>query len=121
MRIKCIILKNKSDSTVFRRKLGYVILSAYGDDPLLQQAAEIVRYHHEQWDGSGKNGLSEEKIPLCARIVTVCDVYDALVSERAYKKPWSRSRSLAYLSDNAGIIFDPKLVEAFETVIKKSK
>ncbi len=102
-------------------EFGYVILSAYGDDPLLQQAAEIARYHHEQWDGSGKNGLSEEKIPLCARIVTVCDVYDALVSERAYKKPWSRSRSLAYLSDNAGIIFDPKLVEAFETVIKKSK
>ena len=93
-------------------EFGYLILSAY-DDPLLKQAAEIARYHHERYDGTGHNGLAGESIPLSARIVAICDVYDALISERSYKKPWSRERSLAYIRDNAGKLFDPKLTEIF--------
>lgn len=100
-------------------EFGYLILSAYDDDPLLHKAAEIARYHHERWDGTGQNGLSGESIPLAARIVTVCDVYDALVSERSYKKAWSQERSLDYLADNAGKIFDPHLAEVFCEMIKQ--
>ena len=93
-------------------EFGYLILSAY-DEPLLKQAAEIARYHHEHYDGTGQNGLADEKIPLSARIVSICDVFDALISERSYKKPWSKERSLAFIKDNAGKLFDPELVKIF--------
>ncbi len=93
-------------------EFGYLILSAY-DEPLLKQAAEIARYHHEHYDGTGQNGLADEKIPLSARIVSICDVFDALISERSNKKPWSKERSLAYIKDNAGKLFDPELVKIF--------
>ena len=94
-------------------KFGYTILSAYDDDPLIATAAEIARYHHERWDGAGTNGLTGEDIPLAARVVTVCDVYDALVSERSYKKAWSTEDAMAYLSENAGKIFDPAITALF--------
>ncbi len=79
----------------------------------MKQAAEIARYHHEHYDGTGQNGLAGEEIPLSARIVSICDVFDALISERSYKKPWSKERSLAYIKDNAGKLFDPELVKIF--------
>ena len=94
-------------------KFGYLILSAYSDDLFLSDAAVIARYHHERYDGKGTNGLKGEEIPLIARITTVCDVYDALVSERSYKKAWSKGKAQNYLRENAGIVFDPKLVEIF--------
>ncbi len=94
-------------------KFGYLILSAYRDDPLLCDAAVIARYHHERYDGTGTNELKGEDIPLIARITTVCDVYDALVSERSYKKAWSTEKAQSFMKENAGIIFDPKLVDIF--------
>ncbi len=94
-------------------EFGYTILAAYDDDPLLATAATIARYHHERWDGDGYNGLKGEEIPLEARIVTVCDVYDALVSERSYKKAWSVEDAREYLHDNAGKVFDPAICETF--------
>lgn len=94
-------------------KYGYIILSAYTNEPLLLLAAEIARYHHEKYDGSGPNGLKGEEIPLVARIVTICDVYDALVSERSYKKAWPEDRAKAYILENKGILFDPILCDKF--------
>ena len=100
---------------------GYLILSAFSDEPLLSLAAEIARYHHERYDGSGTNGLKGEDIPLVARMVTICDVYDALVSERSYKLAWSESKSKAYLLENKGIMFDPDLCDKFIECISNEK
>ncbi|WP_293266281.1 HD domain-containing phosphohydrolase [Neptunomonas sp.] len=73
----------------------------------------IVFYHHENWDGSGYPGqLAGKNIPLEARIIRVADVYDALTSERPYKKAWSRSEALEYLQAESGALFDPQCVEA---------
>ena len=94
-------------------EFGYMILSAYDDDPLIATAAVIARYHHEHYDGSGKNGLKGEEIPIEARIVTVCDVYDALVTERSYKSAWSKEDAMNYLADNMGRIFDPQICQYF--------
>lgn len=94
-------------------EFGYTILSAYDDDPMLATAAVIARYHHERYDGNGNNGLKGEEIPIEARVVTVCDVYDALVSERTYKKAWSKEEAMRYLKDNEGKIFDPDICEKF--------
>ncbi len=98
-------------------EFGYLILSAYKDDPLLDTAAQIARYHHERFDGSGSNGLAGEDIPICARITTICDVYDALVSKRAYKQEWSVDRVLNYIEDNSGTIFDPELIKPFKEIV----
>jgi diguanylate cyclase (GGDEF)-like protein/putative nucleotidyltransferase with HDIG domain len=76
--------------------------------------AGIVRHHHERWDGKGyPDGLAGEAIPLGARIMAVADVYDALTSARPYRAAWSRERTLAFLQTEAGLQFDPRVVEAF--------
>lgn len=92
---------------------GYIILSAFSDDKLLSDAAVIAKYHHERFDGTGSNGIKGEEIPLIARITMVCDVYDALVSERSYKRAWSKERAQSFMVENSGIMFDPKLVNVF--------
>ncbi len=81
--------------------------------PFLARALEVVRYHHERWDGSGyPEGLKGEAIPLLARIFAVADVFDALTSDRPYRRAWSRERALAHLAENAGRLFDPAVVAA---------
>ena len=81
---------------------------------LLQLAEDIARTHHERWDGAGyPRGLRGEEIPLAGRICAVCDVYDALVSPRPYKDPWSQRDALAEIVALRGRHFDPELVEAF--------
>lgn len=75
---------------------------------------ETVLHHHERWDGRGyPHGLQGAEIPLLARIFSVCDVYDALTSERPYKKAWSHEAALAEIRAQAGAQFDPQVVEAF--------
>ena len=74
----------------------------------------IVRHHHERWDGRGyPDGLTGEAIPITARILTLVDNYDALRSDRPYKTGMTREEALAYIKQNAGTFFDPKLVETF--------
>ncbi len=81
---------------------------------LLQTAASIAMTHHEKWDGSGyPAGLKEEAIPLVGRIVAVADVFDALMSERPYKKAWPLEKALDTLRQSAGQHFDPVLVRLF--------
>ena len=80
----------------------------------LQGAMDIPYCHHERWDGSGyPRSLKGEDIPFKARIFTVVDVWDALTSDRPYRKAWSREKTLKYISDNAGILFDPMVVSKF--------
>jgi len=75
---------------------------------------DIVRYHHEKWDGSGyPKGLKGESIPLIARIISVVDFYDATRCDRPYRKGMKREESLALLRSMVGSAFDPKVVETF--------
>jgi diguanylate cyclase (GGDEF)-like protein/putative nucleotidyltransferase with HDIG domain len=75
---------------------------------------DIVRYHHEKWDGTGyPKGLKGERIPLVARIISVVDFYDATRCDRPYRKGMKREDSLALLKKMAGSSFDPRIVEAF--------
>ena len=68
----------------------------------------------KKWDGSGyPHGLAGEEIPLCARIVAVCDVFDALISRRPYKEAWSVDDAAAEIHQQAGRHFDPELVALF--------
>jgi putative two-component system response regulator len=82
--------------------------------PVLRTAAEIARTHHERWDGQGYlGGLSGEDIPLAGRITAVADVFDALTHARPYKDAWDTERSMAAIMSQAGLQFDPRVVEAF--------
>jgi len=91
--------------------IGYRVL---GDSPLFDLERQCARHHHERWDGTGyPDGLAGPAIPLVARITSVADVFDALMSKRPYKEPWPREEALQYLRDNAGSHFDPEVVEAF--------
>jgi len=76
--------------------------------------AEYIRWHHERWDGEGyPDGMAGEAIPLLCRIVAVADAYDAMVSDRPYRRALSREEALEELRDHAGKQFDPRVVEAF--------
>jgi PAS domain S-box-containing protein len=88
----------------------------------LQPAIDIPYCHHEKWDGSGyPRGLKEKEIPLAARIFAIVDVWDALLSDRPYRKGWSEEKVLAYIRENSGTHFDPRLVDIFiETVVGNS-
>ena len=82
--------------------------------PYLKGAIVVPRYHHERWDGSGyPEGLRGEAIPLLARIFAVADVYDALTSDRPYRRAWPREKALRHLEENAGVLFDPRVVAVF--------
>ena len=80
----------------------------------LRSAREIAHYHHENWDGSGyPDGLAGTAIPLPARLMAVADVYDALISRRCYKPPYSHHEACAFIASQEGRKFDPVVVEAF--------
>jgi putative two-component system response regulator len=73
-----------------------------------------ILHHHERWDGGGyPRGLSEQNIPLSARIAAVADVYDALTTKRVYKDAMPHEAAVATLQEGAGSQFDPAVVEAF--------
>lgn len=93
--------------------IGFEILSS-NSSPLMQVAAEIAHTHHEKFDGSGyPRALAGEAIPLFGRIVAVADVFDALTSERPYKKAWAIEQATQLLIDGKGKHFDPACVDAF--------
>lgn len=82
--------------------------------PLFKLSAASALTHHERWDGSGyPQGLSGSQIPLIGRIVAVCDVFDALLSDRPYKKAWSLNDTLDFIAQGRGTHFDPEVVDAF--------
>lgn len=90
------------------------ILSGITDESYLKFASDIATYHHERWDGSGyPMGLKGEEIPLCARIMAIADVYDAMTSERCYKNAIPPEEVVELIKKESGTHFDPKLVEVF--------
>ncbi|MDX6721971.1 MAG: hypothetical protein QOD73_375, partial [Solirubrobacteraceae bacterium] len=93
--------------------IGASMLSG-SESEVMQLAESIARTHHERWDGTGyPAGLAGEEIPLAGRICAVCDVFDALVSERPYKAAWALGDALDELVRERGGDFDPAIVDAF--------
>lgn len=87
--------------------------------PYLRPALDIPYAHHEKWDGSGyPRGLEGDSIPLNARIFAVVDVWDALNSDRPYRKAWTSEKALDYIREQSGTHFDPQVVEAFLALIE---
>lgn len=86
----------------------------------LHPALEIPFFHHERWDGSGyPRGLKGEEIPLAARMFAIVDVWDALSSDRPYRKKLPRNEVIAYLREKSGTLFEPRLVDMFLEMIDK--
>jgi len=87
----------------------------------LAPAMDIPGHHHERWDGSGYPlGLRATDIPLSARLFAIVDVYDALTSNRPYRPAWSQSEAITYIREQAGISFDPTLVEIFIQMMRET-
>jgi putative nucleotidyltransferase with HDIG domain len=85
----------------------------------LRPALDIPLYHHEKWDGSGySHGLEGEQIPLSARLFAVIDVYDALTSNRPYRKAWSEENAIEHVKAGAGTHFDPRAVGCFVAMLQ---
>jgi PAS domain S-box-containing protein len=97
--------------------IGHSILK---DIKSLAATCEIIRCEHERYDGNGyPNGLKKTSIPLGARIVAVADAYDAMTTDRPYRKAIPKKQAINRLRQNAGSQFDPKIVKAFLTTLKK--
>ena len=89
--------------------------------PFLEDTIQLIRGHQERWDGTGyPDGLRENEIPELARLFSVIDAFDALTSNRPYRKKISVDEALDYLKSESGILFDPAMVTAFETLIKQN-
>ena len=98
-------------------QLGAEILSG-SDSEVLQLAEVIAVTHHEKWDGSGyPNGLKGDAIPVAGQIIALADVFDALTTERPYKKAWSVPDAMKFIEENSGSHFNPKLVDLWKEIL----
>jgi len=94
-------------------RIGYDILKG-SPSKYLSMGAIIALGHHEKFDGTGyPNGLHGEDIPIVARVVAVADVFDALISERPYKRAWTVEEGIDHVKSQRGKHFDPRCVDAF--------
>ncbi|MBI5598739.1 MAG: HD domain-containing protein [Deltaproteobacteria bacterium] len=114
-----LIKPDRLTSEEFETMKGHVrhgidIISSYN---WLKDASDVVRYHHEKYDGSGyMSGMSGEDIPLNARIFAIADVFDALTSLRPYKKPLCYEDAMRILEESSGSHFDPNLLGVFKGI-----
>ena len=112
MKRHCTIGENVIDQIIERTE----------DVVSLRYAKQSVACHHERWDGNGyPKRLREAEIPIIARLVSVVDVYDALASERPYKKAFTHEEAMKIITDNSGSQFDPIIVKVFEEIGVKIK
>ena len=94
-------------------QIGFEMLNK-SDRPIIKAAAIVAKEHHEKWNGSGyPNGLHGEDIHIYGRITAIADVFDALGSDRVYKKAWDDEKIFQLFRDEKGKHFDPKLVDIF--------
>ena len=110
----------KTHSLEGKRIIDKIISRSEKEQEFLQHAKIFAGYHHERWDGKGyPHGLNRLNIPLQGRIMAVVDVYDALVSERPYKKPFTPEEAVKIIMDSTGEMFDPLIAEVFFEVRKQ--
>ena len=119
----CILLKqgplDKEEWNLMQQhpQFGADIIGDH-DSRLLQMSKEIALSHHEKWDGSGyPNGLKGQEIPISGRVIAIADVFDALTTERPYKKAWTVEDTVNLINENTGTHFDPDLVPIFHKVL----
>jgi putative nucleotidyltransferase with HDIG domain len=106
-----VLLPDEQEIMKTHPEKAYQILSHID---YLIPAMDIPYCHHEKWDGSGyPRGLKGEEIPFAARLFAVIDVYDALTTDRPYRKAWEKEKALAYIQEQSGKHFSPEVVEAF--------
>lgn len=104
---------SKEEQSIMRQhpQLAYDMLEPIA---YLRDALNIPYCHHEKWDGTGyPRGLAGTQIPLEARLFAIVDVWDAITTDRPYRKGWSREKALDYIRAESGKYFDPQLVEMF--------
>ena len=107
----------KTHTTVGSHIIDSIAENLPDNDNYLKYAKDICHYHHERWDGNGyPAGLSSDEIPLSARIISIVDVYDALVSPRCYKDAFSHDIALGIITEGRGTQFDPDLVDLIPDV-----
>lgn len=103
--------------TIYGRNALKVAEEKLGDNSFMQYARQIAYTHHEKWDGSGyPNGLKGEEIPVSGRLMAIADVYDALISKRVYKPPFSHAKAMDIITKGSGTHFDPVMVENLLTI-----
>ena len=108
------------NGTIFKLhpKFAYDLLK---DVDYLHSVLPIPYSHHELWNGSGyPQGLAGLEIPLVARIFAVVDVWDALISDRPYRPAWQLERAIHYIRMNAGILYDPFIVDIFLEMVEEN-
>ena len=105
--------KMKSHTTAGEQVINSA-MSLVPDSGYLNEAKNLAKYHHERWDGKGyPSGKAGEEIPLSARIMAVADVFDALVSKRSYKEPFTFEKAMSIIEEGAGTQFDPVVAKIF--------
>jgi diguanylate cyclase (GGDEF)-like protein len=88
----------------------------------LQDIIPLILYHHERWDGAGyPSGLKKEQIPIGARIIALADVYHALISDRPYRKAFSKPDAIKIIEDGVGKNFDPRIARTFLQIVREEK
>jgi len=109
----------KEEFTLMKKHVSYGV-EIIENSAWLADAKDVVAYHHERYDSKGyMKGLSNEEIPLIARIFMICDVFDALSSQRPYKNAFSFDKSIEMIKEESGTHFDPSLVPVFCSIIEK--
>jgi len=90
--------------------------------PFLEDTIPLIRHHQERWDGTGyPDGLQGEEIPILARMFSIVDAFDALTSKRPYRQKISTQEAIEYIRGQAGILFDPQIVDVFEKLINEDQ
>ena len=103
--------------SVYGKEIIDELIESLTEASYIEEARNITLYHHERWDGTGyPEGLKGEEIPLSARIMAIADVFDALVSERVYKKAFTFEKAMDIIREESGTHFDPRIVSAFMAV-----
>jgi putative two-component system response regulator len=106
--------------TIFGGEIIKEMQRKTSESDFLNYAYTFAVYHHEKWNGTGyPYGIAGENIPLPARLMAIIDVYDALVSERPYKKPFTHAESIKIIQDGKGTHFDPQLTDVFMSVSER--
>ena len=102
-------------------RIVHEILDGYEDPEYIQITADIATHHHERWDGTGyPDNLKADAIPVCARIMAIADVFDALVSPRVYKSPMTYEDAYAIIESGSGTHFDPTIAKEFLNIKEKT-